>query len=63
MDDHFREVTKMIGLPSTPHGNNPENTIYTSQQEDSEPRREQIVGLGVYLLRIDNRVTKKVVVL
>lgn len=39
------------------------DSIYTSQQEGSEARREQIVGLGVYLLRIDNRVTKKVVVM
>ena len=63
MDDHFREVAKMIGMPSTPHGKTPEITIYTSQQEDSEARREQIVGLGVYLLHIDNRTTKKVVVM
>ena len=33
------------------------DSLYTSQQEGSEARREQIVGLGVYLLRIDNRVT------
>lgn len=39
------------------------DSIYTSQQEGSEARREQIVGLGVCLLRIDNRVTKKVVVM